>query len=644
MAVSSAIITRRGLIVGGLQMAVAGGLLARMHQLQVDEAENFHLLAEENRINVRLLPPARGAIFDRAGREVAINVPNYRVTIIKEDAGDVKAILERLRLIIALSDYDIDRILEQVDRRSPFVPVTVAENLEWSDFAKVAVNAPLLPGIVTDVGLSRFYPQKSILAHVVGYVGPVSDYDLNRIEDPDPLLQIPRFQIGKFGVEKQMEPKLRGASGSQRIEVNAVGRVMRELDRQNGTPGVPLQLSVDSALQAYCLARMDGLSASAVVMDCETGDLLAVASSPAFDPNLFVRGISVDDYAVLRENKFVPLRAKAVQGTYAPASTFKMITALAALEAGAITPQERIDCTGHVDVSDNRFHCWRPRGHGKIRLQQALMQSCDVYFYTLAQRIGIDAISAMARKFGLGIRYDLPLSAVQRGVVPDGEWKQKFKEEAWLLGDTINASIGQGYVLSSPLQLATMAARLGTGRALAPRLVHRVDTVVQPYADAPDIDVDPKNLRLVQRAMYAASNLPDGTAYRTRVMTKGLQLAGKTGTAQVRRITAEEREAGIIRNADLPWERRDHALFVDYAPYDNPKVAVAVVVEHGGGGSAVAAPIARDITVFALTGKVPALESYAPEYRPIAQRLRQQVLDKLQVYREGAAAIPPDRA
>ena len=603
-------LSRRALLVGALQLGVVTTLGARMRFLQVKEAEKFRLLAEENRINMRLLPPARGIMFDRDGRSVAANVPNYRILLVREETEDVDQVLTQLQKLIAISPSDLEKARRELSRRSAFVPVTIAENLNWNDFARVAANAPALPGILTDVGLSRIYPQKENLAHVVGYVGPVSDHYLSRTEDPDPLLQIPRFQVGKTGVEAQMEHRLRGSAGHQRIEVNAVGRVMRELERAEGQQGATVKLTIDSKIQNYALARMDGLSASAVVIDCATGDLLAVASSPSFDPNLFVRGISSKNYNALRDDIFGPLRAKAVQGTYAPASTFKMITALAALEDGVLSPDDTVFCPGHFEISNNRFHCWKRQGHGALNVEDSIAQSCDVFFYSISQKVGIDKISAMARRFGLGEYHDLPLSAVSRGVAPTRSWKQKSFGKAWLLGDTVNASIGQGYVLASPLQLAIMAARLGTGRAVQPRLVQSIDETALPFETGTPLDVDPEHLKVVQRAMFAVTNTKKGTAYSKRIASPDLQMAGKTGTAQVRRITAEERLTGVIRNEDLPWEKRDHALFVDYAPYDNPKVAVAVVVEHGGGGSATAAPIARDITLFALTGKMPAPSHY----------------------------------
>ena len=601
---------RRALLLGGAQLAFIGGLAMRMRYLQVDQADQFRLLAEENRINIRLIPPTRGKIFDRNGNVLAQNVQSYRIVIVREDAGDVDHVLENLSRLIPLDAETLERAKTELQRSPPFLPVTVADRIGWDDISKVAVNAPALPGITPEVGLTRVYPRGPDFANVVGYVGPVSDYDLSKIEDPEPVLRIPRFQIGKVGLEAKREDMLRGKAGAKRVEVNATGRVMRELDRREGQPGADLQLTVDADLQAYLQARLGDDSASAVVLDCETGDLRAVASSPSFDPNLFVRGISVSDYSALIEDPHRPLASKSVQGVYPPGSTFKMITALAALEEGLIGPDDTVYCPGYLEVSGRRFHCWRRGGHGHVDLQNSLKQSCDVYYYDLALKVGIDKISAMAKRFGVGVRHDLPLSAVAQGLAPDRDWKQRAHGQEWLIGDTANASIGQGYMLASPLQLAVMTARLATGREVTPRLIKSVDGIEQPSGAGESLGIDPVNLRTLQRAMYAVSNDRRGTAYGSRIIEDAFRMAGKTGTSQVRNITAAERAAGVIRNEDLPWERRDHALFVCFAPFDKPRYAVSVVIEHGGGGSSAAAPVARDIMLQALYGETPPLAAY----------------------------------
>ena len=622
-------ISRRALVVSAIQLSIVGGLGLRMRSLQIEQADQFRLLAEENRINIRLIPPARGLIFDLNGLPIAANEQNYRVVMVREDAGDIGEVLESLTKLVPLTPEDLARAMEEMRRRSPFVPVTIADRLTWDDVARINVNAPALPGITAEVGLSRTYPWGADLGHVVGYVGPVSDYDLSRIDDEDPLLQIPKFQIGKTGAENKMERRLRGTAGTKRIEVNAVGRVMRELDRKEGNSGADIQLTIDARLQSYVQARLDNKSAGAVVLDLENGDLRAVASAPTFDPNMFVRGISVSNWRDLNENKYRPLAAKAVQGTYPPGSTFKMVTALAALEDGKITPEETIRCSGWVEVYGTRFHCWKRAGHGNVNLHESIKQSCDCYYYEVSQRVGIDKISAMARKLGLGIKHDLPLSAVASGLAPNKAWKKEVRNKDWRIGDTVNASIGQGYVLSSPLQLAVMAGRLATGRNITPRLTRAIDGVEEPSGLGEDLGINENYLRRVRNAMGDVLNSSRGTAYRSRINGSEIKMAGKTGTSQVRRITAEERARGVTRNADLPWERRDHALFVSFAPIENPRFAVAVIVEHGGGGSTIAAPIARDIMLQALYDGEPPLDAYPASDRDGIAAQQRKIRDRV---------------
>ena len=449
---------------------------------------------------------------------------------------------------------------------------------------------------------------------MVGYVGPVSDWYLQQTGDTDPVLQIPDFQVGRYNIEDKAESMLRGRAGTSRVEVNASGRIMRELDRDPATPGSDVQLTVDAGLQNYVEARLEGESAGAVIMDCQTGDLLALASAPTFDPNLFVRGISTTQWNGLNNDPYRPLANKATQGLYPPGSTYKMIVALAALEGGFVTANETVSCPGHMEVGNRRFHCWRRGGHGRVDIVGAIMESCDVYFYELAQRVGIENISAMARRFGCGVRHDLPMSGVAEGLAPTMEWKRRRFDQDWVVGDTLNASIGQGFVLSSPLHLAVMTARLATGRMIEPTLVRSVNGVPSDRPEPEDLGINPDHLALVHEGMWRVTNSSRGTAYRYRADDEGFAFAGKTGTSQVRNITAAERAAGVIRNEDLPWERRDHGLFVGFAPYNNPRYAAAVIVEHGG-GSAAAAPIARDILLRAQVGDVP-----PPELYPVSLR------------------------
>ncbi|TQM92719.1 penicillin-binding protein 2 [Roseinatronobacter monicus] len=624
---SRRVISRRGLLLGGLQVGVAGTLFWRLRDMQLNQSEQYHLLAEENRINLRLLPPTRGLIVDRNGVMLAGNEQNYRVVIKRDDAGDIDLVLARLARLIPLSEEDIERARRDMLRNRPFVPVTVAERLSWEEISRVASNAPALPGVTPEMGLSRNYPLREDTAHVVGYVGPVSERDLEALEAPDPVLMIPRFQIGKSGVERMAEDRLRGRAGSQRVEVNSVGRVMRELDRVEGTPGGNVHLTLDARLQNYALERLHGHSAAAVVMDIESGDILALASGPSFDPNLFVRGISTTDFRGLLDNEYRPLVNKTVQGMYPPGSTFKMVTALAALDAGVTDGQERVFCPGHMDVSGNRFHCWKRGGHGRVNLVSALSESCDVYMYEMAQRCGIDKINEMSTRLGLGIRYDLPITSVASGLNPTREWKRNNRNSEWRIGDTVNASIGQGFVLTTPLQLAVMTARLASNKAILPRLMR--DPAESALPEAASLDLRPEWLRLIRRGMSETVNDRRGTAYSSRVVADDQVMAGKTGTSQVFSITRAERDAGVRRQEDLPWNRRNHALFVNYAPVEAPRIAVSIVVEHGGGGSSTAAPIGRDIMLAALNGGVPPLSAYPAPQRNRIHSEQQEMQERL---------------
>ena len=607
---SARIISRRGVMLGAIQAAVIGTLGWRLHTMQVEHADEYRLLSDGNSIKFRLLPPVRGLIHDRNGIVIAGNEQNYRATITRELAGNVDEVVAKLRLLVPMSDEEAAELLTTISKRSANTPVSIGDHLSWDEFSSIAVNAPALPGVEPESVLSRVYPRAGDFSHVLGYVGRVSDYDLSKMEDPDPVLMLPEFQFGKVGVESKLEPILRGKAGIRKVEVNAAGREMRELSRQEGQQGATVQMTLDAGLQNYAEQRLGEESAAAVVIDVTNGDIMAISSNPVFDPNLFVRGISSADYKALMEHDHRPLADKTVQGVYPPGSTFKMVTLLAGLESGIINEGTSYFCNGALDVGGRKFHCWSRGGHGHVSAVDSLKKSCDVYYYELARAIGIDRIAAMARKMGIGVEHDLPMSAVATGIAPDRAWKQERFGQPWVVGDSLNASIGQGFVLASPLQLAVMASRVATGREVKPRLVRAIDGVPVDVPEFADLGLSEKNLRTARRGMDAVMNAAGGTAARSRIVTEEWRMAGKTGTSQVRNITAAERARGVTRNEQLPWNRRDHALFVCFAPYDAPKYAVSVIVEHGGGGSAVAAPIARDILLYALAGGVPPLSAY----------------------------------
>jgi penicillin-binding protein 2 len=554
------------------------------------------MLAEENRINMRLLPPSRGRILDRFGVPVAVNQQNYRVLIKSENTPDVPAVLDRLAMIISIDADEKARILKEIRRKKKFVPVTVREFLEWEDVARLEVNAPDLPGVTIDVGERRFYPNGLAAAHILGYVGAPRREDLTG----DPLLELPGFRIGRSGVERAFDKPLRGTAGGSQLEVNAVGRVIRELERQEGDAGRDVVLTMDLVLQRSAMRRLGDESGSVVVMDIETGGLVVQASTPSFDPNAFTEELSNAQWRALADNERAPLRNKAIAGEYAPGSTFKMIVALAALEEGVISPNTSFYCPGHLELGDGKFHCWKRHGHGHVDLARSISESCDVYYYEIARKVGIDKISDMAGRFGLGTELGLDVPGERTGLVPTRSWKRAVIGQPWVLGETLVAGIGQGLVLTTPLQLATMTARMVNGGKkvfphLARDVVSRGELAERVPVEPASIGVDPGHLELMKKAMTEVTMDPRGTAYAARIKVPGLTMAGKTGTAQVRRITRREREGGVIKNEDLPWRFRDHALFVGYGPVEKPRYAIAVVVEHGGGGSSVAAPIARDI-------------------------------------------------
>lgn len=589
--------TRRLIMLGAGKAALVSALAGRMYYLQIVEAEKYRTLAEENRINLRLLPPPRGRIVDRFGVPLAVNQQNFRVLLVSEQARDVGSTLDALATIIPLTEQDRQRVIREVRRKRSFVPVTVRENLSWQEMARIQVNAPDLPGIVIDEGLARYYPFAEQAGHVLGYVAAVSEDDLTG----DPLLELPGFRIGKAGIEREFDLALRGKGGTSQVEVNALGRVIRELSREEGEPGAEVGLTLDSRLQRVAFESLGEESGTCVVMDVMTGDILALASTPAYDPNAFNRGLTPDEWKTLVGNPKAPLTNKPIAGQYAPGSTFKMVVALAALEAGVIKPEQTVYCPGHMTLGNARFHCWKRGGHGHVNMTDALKHSCDVYFYEVAKRLGVDRIAEMANRFGIGHETGINLPGERPGLMPTRAWKEAALGDIWHKGETLIAGIGQGYILTTPLQLAVMTARLANGGiAVTPRLTKREilpdgSLADHPVREAADMGVSRSALQIVQRGMWEVVNGSYGTAWRSKLPEELGVMAGKTGTAQVRRITKAEREAGVFKNEDLPWERRDHALFVCYAPYDAPRYAVAVVVEHGGGGSTVAAPIAKAV-------------------------------------------------
>ncbi|HZH47882.1 MAG TPA: penicillin-binding protein 2, partial [Roseococcus sp.] len=564
-----------------------------LHLLQVEQGERYATLAEENRLSARLLSPPRGRVLDRNGHVVAANRLNWRALLVAEQTSDVAATLETFHRIVPLADTERLRIERDVRRRRRFVPVIVREFLAWEEMARIEVNAPDLPGILIDVGTTRIYPEGEQLSHVVGYVAPPAESDM----DGDPLLQLPGIRVGRAGIERHHDQAMRGRAGAVQLEVNAVGRIIRELDRREGIPGQDIEISLDTELQKTVRNRIEE-GTSVVVMNARNGEVLALASQPGFDPNVFNSGVSPQQWRQWTANRATPLINKTTNGLYAPGSTFKMVVALAALEARVVTPGERVHCPGHYDLGNARFHCWNRNGHGGVDLRSSLKVSCDCYYYEMAKRLGINRIAAMSRRLGLGVDLEIELPGTRPGFVPTREWRER-QGKPWALGDTVVHGIGQGFYQLTPLSLATMCARLATGRAVQPHLTRSIGG--RPVRggraeDWPSLGLSDRDLRLVREAMWAVVNEPGGTALASRLPGGHGQMAGKTGTTQVRRVSREQRERGF-RVETLPREWRPHALFVGYAPADNPLYAVSVVVEHGTSGSGAAAPIARDMMV-----------------------------------------------
>lgn len=592
------VFTRRALLLGTAQLGLFGALAARLYYLQVMESDKYTLLAEENRISMRLLPPRRGRVLDRFGHELASNRRNYRVLIVAEQARNVDATLEALSNLIQVDESQKQRVKREIERRRKFVPVVVAENLSWDDFAKINLHSPDLPGVQLDVGETRDYPYGPMFSHVVGYVGAVAENELG----DDPLLELPGFRIGKSGVEKVYDERLRGRAGHSEIEVNAYGRAIRELRRNNGQPGDDIVLTIDADLQRFAMERFGEESGAAAVLDIHTGEILSLVSNPGYDPNWFNVGITQAQWRQLNGDKYKPLINKAIQGQYPPGSTFKMLVGLAALEAGTVTPDTRVFCPGHMEFGNNTFHCWKKGGHGTMNLVSAIEESCDVYFYEAARRTGVDKVAEMAKRLGLGEPTGVDLTGERKGLIPTRAWKQAVLGQPWAQGENLVIGIGQGYVTTTPLQLAVMAARLANGGyAVSPRIV-REDGVLGPATDPrradqrwPHVGLKREHLDQVLEGMIRVTSPPRGTAAGARITLAQYAMAGKTGSSQVRRISRQERETRVRKNEEKPWEERDHALFVAYAPVQAPRYACAVIVEHGGSGSKAAAPIARDI-------------------------------------------------
>ena len=588
--------TRRTLMLSGSMGGIFAVPAGRLYQLQIRNGDEYRIDADNNRISRRFVFPPRGRILDRFGIELANNRRNYRVVIVQEQASQgVEAVLDSVAKIIQLDPDKKQRVLHDIAQNKKFAQVPIAENLSWEEFARISMHLPYLPGVQTDVGETRSYPYSAEMSHVLGYIAAASPKDQEK--DHDQLLTQPGFRVGKRGIEKQYDNEMRGSAGKSQVEVNAYGRVIRELDAKPSAAGKDVYLTLDCQLQRYAEERLGDESAACVVMDCATGDVLALASTPGYDPNLFNVGINNTAWNELLHNDHKPLVNKALSGAYPPGSTFKPAMALAAYDNGLADLQ--VNCTGSVTLGNHTFHCWQKKGHGHVDLKRGIQVSCDVFFYEVARRLGIDKMEAGARALGLGAPTGIEIPGEVGGFIPSQAWKLARYGVPWQQGDSLSAGIGQGYVVVTPIQLCTMAARIASGKALVPRIAHVVGNRFQPQPMPGALPFSNEALAAVRAGLWSVCNEPGGTAYAWRIAEPGFEMAGKTGTAQVRLISKQEHDTGVRKNETLPWNLRDHALYFAYAPAAAPRYACMVLMEHGSVGSHPHVQMARDILLFA---------------------------------------------
>ena len=570
---------RRSFIVSGLQTGVGVLLAARMVWIGVVQNDKYATLAESNRVNLTLLPPRRGAILDRNNAQLASNRVEFRIDIIPERITDTDATIAELTSLLRFDAVQTQDLRDRLDKAHGYQPIEVVAGLEPREYDRVLVRLPDMPGVVAKQGYTRSYPTGPSVAHLIGYVGPPTARDYEK--EKNPLLLTPGFKLGKDGLEKFYEPLLRGEPGAQRVEVTASGKFVRDLEHRDDVPGKAIRLTIDGPLQDYASRRIGLESAAVVVIDCHTGGLLACCSMPAFDPNAFAGGIGRLQWKMLNEDDHIPLLNKAMRGLYPPGSTMKPMASLA-LQQHGVDPDERINCPGGYRLGNRFFRC--DAVHGSVDMRRAIEVSCNTYFWAMAHRVGYDAIAPVAKLLGLGQEFDLPGTAQRYGTVPDAAWKMRRYKQQWSAADSLNASIGQGYVSVSPLQLAVMTARIASGKNLQPSLIYGHEK-----PPGPPLPFTPEQLAVTHDGMFRVVN-GNGTGGGSRIDIGGIKMAGKTGTAQVRAL--------VTRGHFGDWKSRDHALFVCYAPADAPRYAMAVVVEHGTFGARAAAPIAKDVMTF----------------------------------------------
>jgi penicillin-binding protein 2 len=616
-------------MLGGAQAGVGALLVGRLGWLAIAQNEKYQLLSENNRVQLIPVPPRRGWLIDRYGKPIAINKASFRVDIIPQQLDKGRDIVPDVARLLDLEPDDVDRIRKELEQSRGFQPVSVADNVPYEQYAAITVRLPDLPGVAASQGFTRFYPGGSTVGQLVGYVGAASAAEYEK-ENKNPLLLVPGVKIGKEGLEKELESTLRGQPGGQRVEVTARGKLVKELDPKPDISGGTVQLTIDSDLHQYAARRIGDQSASVVVIDVANGDILAMPSMPSFDPNNFSDGISQAEWKMLSGDDHLPLVDKTVESLYPSGSTIKPSMALALLNAG-VDRKQIVVCTGAFQLGNHTFHC--DRRHGPVDMDSAVVHSCDVYFYSMCLRVGAEKLAPMVRSMGFGEKFDLPFDHQRYGTIPDPDWMMRKYHRAWQGYDTVNMSIGQGMVLINPLQLAVMASRLATGKRVVPRLLKS-----RPIAPQTQLAVDQDHLDFIRKAMWGV--VDHGTAAAAKFPIDGVQMAGKTGTAQTHNLSAGER--GNYTSAT--WALRDHSLFMGFVPFDNPRYAAGTIVEHGGFGAAVAAPLIRDTLTF-LYDKQKALAALDTFEQSIGGTLDQRIARKTAAWRQanGFPPIPPSK-
>ena len=600
------IMNRRMFIVGAAKLIVLSVLITRLFSLQINDNKKYLTLSDKNRIREWKLPPTRGNIVDYFGNIVAGNLKVYQLHVIPEQVENFNYLISRLKTILKLSNKRVEKIKKKKNQLKPWESLIISENLTWSEFLRINNYLYELVGVKPIMTISRNYPFNEIYTHVLGYVSQPNEEDILNNEIIKDRF-VPGIKVGKLGLEKTLENDLIGTNDIQRYEVNAYGKRINQLEYQKGKQGSKVRLTIDTEIQKLCADLLRDKAGSISVMDIYTGEVIAMYSSPSYDPNLFLFGISQDDWQLIRNNPLKPLINKTLSGLYSPGSTLKPVVALSALENNIVEPEFKVRCTGKIELYEQTFHCWKEKGHGYVNLKEAMKQSCDSYFYEVARKLGVDRLRITAEKFGLGKKVLGDYFENEKsGQFPDTNWKLNNLGKGWVLGETLITGIGQGYTQTTPIQLCLMTAQIANGGyKIKPKILtddnqltsDQIKEVIKKNKSNNEyisLFKDPRNIKIVKQAMFSSTNEFMGTSYKSRIDDPKYQFAGKTGTAQVKRISKRERELDL-KTSEIPYQDRDHALYVAFGPYKNPDYALSIIVEHGGSGSTTAAPMATKL-------------------------------------------------